>query len=80
VPSINERQLTVSIKSGEVHTVFDAFFCILQRAEDARKSIMQGCKFTWKSAFSQLGWLEEDAFEYLVTAGGWPRGSFRMSS
>jgi hypothetical protein len=31
---------------------------------------MQGCKFTLKSAFSQLGWLEEDAFEYLVTAGG----------
>ena len=51
-------------------TVFDAFFYILQQTEDAIKTLMQGCKFTWKSAFSQLGWLEEDAFEYLVTAGG----------
>ena len=51
-------------------TVFDAFFHILQQTEDAIKTLMQGCKFTWKSAFSQLGWLEEDAFEYLVTAGG----------
>jgi hypothetical protein len=51
-------------------TVFDAFFYILQQTQDALKSLMQGCKFTWKSAFSQLGWLEEDAFEYLVTAGG----------
>jgi hypothetical protein len=51
-------------------TVFDAFFYILQQTQDAIKTLMQGCKFTWKSAFSQLGWLEEDAFEYLVTAGG----------
>jgi hypothetical protein len=50
-------------------TVFDAFFYILRQTQDAIKSLMQGCKFTWKSAFSQLGWLEEDAFEYLVTAG-----------
>jgi hypothetical protein len=50
-------------------TVFDAFFYILQQTENAIKSLMQGCNFTWKSAFSQLGWLEEDAFEYLVTAG-----------
>jgi len=50
-------------------TVFDAFFYILQQTQDAIKTLMQGCKFTWKSAFSQLGWLEEDAFEYLVTAG-----------
>jgi hypothetical protein len=49
---------------------FDAFFYILQRMGDTMKALMQGCKFTWKSAFSQLGWLEEDAFEYLVTAGG----------
>lgn len=51
-------------------TVFDAFFYILQQTQDAIKTLMQGCKFTWKSAFSQLGWLEEDAFEYLLTAGG----------
>jgi len=50
-------------------TVFDAFFYILQQTAGALKILMQGCKFTWKSAFSQLGWLEEDAFEYLVTAG-----------
>jgi hypothetical protein len=51
-------------------TVFDAFFYILHQTEQALKTLMQGCKFTWKSAFSQLQWLEEDAFEYLVTATG----------
>ena len=51
-------------------TVFDAFYYILHQSEDALQALMQGCKFTWKSAFSQLQWLEEDAFEYLVTAVG----------
>lgn len=49
---------------------FDAFFCILQQTKDGLKDLMQGCKFTWKAAFSQLWWLEEDAFEYLLTAVG----------
>ena len=49
--------------------VFDAFFYILHRNEDASKALMQGCKFTWKSAFSQMWWHYNDAFEYLVTAG-----------
>ena len=49
--------------------VFDAFFYILQRNQAASKALMQGCKFTWKSAFSQMGWHYPDAFEYLVTAG-----------
>jgi hypothetical protein len=50
-------------------TAFDAFFAILHRNEAASKALMQGCKFTWKSAFSQMGWHYPDAFEYLVTAG-----------
>jgi hypothetical protein len=50
-------------------TVFDAFFAILHRNEAASKALMQGCKFTWKAAFSQMGWHYPDAFEYLVTAG-----------
>jgi hypothetical protein len=49
---------------------FDAFFCILQKTQDGLKLLMQGCKFTWKAAFSQLWWLEEDAFEYLLTPVG----------
>jgi hypothetical protein len=49
-------------------TAFDAFFHILSQAADAAKALMQGCKFTWRSAFSQLRWLQEDAFGYLVTA------------
>ena len=49
---------------------FDAFFCILQQTTDGLKNLMQGCKFTWKAAFSQLWWLEGDAFEYLLTAVG----------
>jgi len=49
--------------------VFDAFFSILLRNETASKSLMQGCKFTWKSAFSQMWWQYEDAFNYLITAG-----------
>jgi len=51
-------------------TAFAAFFHILSQAADAAKALMQGCKFTWRSAFSQLRWLEEDAFGYLVTAAG----------
>jgi hypothetical protein len=49
---------------------FDAFFCILQQINDGLKALMQGCKFTWKAAFSQLWWLEEDAFEYLLASVG----------
>jgi hypothetical protein len=49
--------------------VFDAFFAILHRNEAASKALMQGCKFTWKSAFSQMWWHYQDAFEYVVTAG-----------
>ena len=49
--------------------IFDAFFRILHRTEDAAKSLMQGCKFTWKSAFSQIWCHCQDAFWYLVTAG-----------
>jgi hypothetical protein len=48
---------------------FDAFFAILHRNQAASKALMQGCKFTWKSAFSQMGWHYPDAFNYLVTAG-----------
>ena len=51
-------------------TAFGTFFHILSQAQDAAKALMQGCKFTWRSAFSQLRWLEEDAFGYLVTAAG----------
>ena len=51
-------------------TAFDAFFAIVQQTGHAMKALMQGCKFTWKAAFSQLGWLEEGSFEFLVTAGG----------
>ena len=50
-------------------TLFDMFFYILQRKEDDSKALMQGCKFTWKSAFSQMWWHYQDAFDYLVTAG-----------
>jgi len=50
-------------------TVFDMFFYILQRKEDASKALMQGCKFTWKSAFSQIQWQYEDALDFLVTSG-----------
>jgi hypothetical protein len=50
-------------------TVFDAFFAILHRSETASKALMQGCKFTWKAAFSQMEWNYPDAFQYLVTAG-----------
>lgn len=50
-------------------TAFDAFFVIVQHTGQLMNALMQGCKFTWKSAFSQLGWLEERSFEYLVTAG-----------
>lgn len=49
--------------------VFDAFFAILHRNQAASKTLMQGCKFTWKAAFSQMGWQYPDAFQYLVTAG-----------
>lgn len=51
-------------------TAFDAFFHILSQIQDATKALMQGCKFTWRSALSQLRWFEEDAFDYLVTAAG----------
>ena len=40
-------------------TTFDAFFHTLRQTTDAAKALMQGCKFTWRSAFSQLRWLEE---------------------
>ena len=50
-------------------TVFDAFFTILQRNEDDSKTLMQGCKFTWKNAFSQMWWHYADAFDYLITSG-----------
>jgi hypothetical protein len=50
-------------------TVFEMFFYILKRNEKTSKALMQGCKFTWKSAFSQIQWQYEDAFDYLVTAG-----------
>jgi len=49
--------------------VFDAFFAILHRNEAASKALMQGCKFTWKNAFSQMWWHYQHAFEYMVTAG-----------
>ena len=48
---------------------FDAFFHILHPNQAASKALMQGCKFTWKSAFSQMWWHYQDAFEILVTAG-----------
>jgi hypothetical protein len=48
---------------------FDAFFHILHRNQKASKALMQGCKFTWKNAFSQMGWQHQDAFQGLVTAG-----------
>ena len=48
---------------------FDAFFTILHPNQAASKALMQGCKFTWKSAFSQMWWHYQDAFGYLVTAG-----------
>jgi hypothetical protein len=50
-------------------TVFDTFFRILHSGETASKTLMQGCKFTWKSAFSQIWWQYSDAFDYLLTAG-----------
>ena len=50
-------------------TLFDAFFAILHRNQAASKALMQGCKFTWKAAFSQMWWHYPDAFEYLLTAG-----------
>jgi len=49
--------------------VVDAFFYILHRSEAASRAVMQGCKFTYKSAFSQMWWHYKIAFEYLVTAG-----------
>ena len=49
--------------------VFAAFFHILRHDEDGTKSLMEGCRFTWKSAFSQMSWRNEDAFDYLMTAG-----------
>ena len=50
--------------------VFDAFFAISHRNEAHTKALMQGCKFTWKSAFSQMWWCYRDAFDYLVVAAG----------
>jgi hypothetical protein len=47
---------------------FDAFFNILHPNQATSKALMQGCKFTWKSAFSQMWWHYQDAFDYLVTA------------
>ncbi len=49
--------------------VFDVFFYVLHRNEAASKALIQGCKFTRKSAFSQMWWHYKDALEYLVTAG-----------
>lgn len=48
--------------------VFDAFLCIVRHDESDAKALLQGCKFTWKSAFSQLMWQCADALEYLTTA------------
>ena len=50
-------------------TAFDAFFCILHRNQAASKALMQGCTFTWRSAFSRIWWHCQDAFEDLLTAG-----------
>ena len=48
--------------------VFDTFFSMLRQKRAAHNALMQGCKFTWKTAFSQMWWQYPDAFEYLVTA------------
>jgi hypothetical protein len=48
---------------------FDAFFCILYRNPAASKTLMQGCKFTCKNAFSQMWWHYQDAFEVVLIAG-----------
>lgn len=51
-------------------TVFDAFFySLIHRCTDYQQ-LMQGCKFTWKSAFSLIRHRYHDALEYLVTAPG----------
>ena len=31
--------------------------------------MMQECTFTWRSAFSRIGWHSQDAFEDVLTAG-----------
>ena len=39
-----------------------AAFTILHSNEAASKALLQGCKFTWKSAFSQMWWHYQDVF------------------
>ena len=51
-------------------TVFDAFFYIVIHRSHDYQQLMQGCKFTWKSAFSQMRHRYPHALEYLVTATG----------
>lgn len=50
-------------------TVFDAFFSRLIHRRSDYQHLMQGCKFTWRNAFSQMRHRCPEAFEYLVTAG-----------
>ena len=51
-------------------TVFDAFFFMLNHRSHDYQQLMQGCKFTWKSAFLQMMQRYPEAFDYLVTATG----------
>ena len=72
LPIVDPHDVVMTRLGGErclALAIFDAFFYILHRSEDASKALMQGCKFTWKSAFSQMWWHYKDAFEYLITAG-----------
>ena len=58
--------------------VFEAFFYLLQRNEDAAKALMRGCKFTWRNVFSQIQSYCGDALEYLVTAASQAAGCVRI--
>ena len=65
----DRRQMFSMLRLFCLHlAVFDAFFSILNDNQPERKALLQGCKFTWKAAFSQMSWQYEDAFIYLITA------------
>jgi hypothetical protein len=65
----DRRQMFSLLRLFCLHlTVFDAFFSILNEDKAERKALLQGCKFTWKGAFSQMNRRYDDAVRYLTTA------------
>ncbi len=50
-------------------TVLAALLYSLQRTKQEWKALLDGCKFTWKTAFSQIQWRWGKALEVLLTTG-----------